>query len=174
MLAAVSASISTPVGPVVAASARTRRTPPERSGVTATTRSVRARGWQSGISSLVRLPPMTPASSATPRTSPLRPPPPITALIGSSDTATSASEIALRTTAVDHEAHLLIGHGDFGLGDRTAGGIRLVRDVDHPRPTGPVDVGQAATLGARRQVLGHRLSSIGSRGPCPRGGTATA
>ena len=76
---------------------------------------------------------MTPASSATPRTSPFGPPPSMTRLIVSGETATSASATARR--AVD----------------------RLVADVDHPRPAGPIDVGQAAALAARG-LLGHASS----------------
>src|SRR5829696_1515061 len=99
MDAAVIASISTPVGPVVAASARIRSTPAARSGVMETTRSVSGIGWQSGMSSAVRLPPITPASSATVRTSPFEPPPSITRLSVSADTATSASATARRAVA---------------------------------------------------------------------------
>src|SRR5262245_3057994 len=48
------------------------------------------------MSSDVRLPPMTPASSATVSTSPFSPPPSITRLIVSAETATSASATARR------------------------------------------------------------------------------
>ena len=67
-LAAVSASISTPVRPVVRTVAliSTPASTRSRSSVTAET----GNGWHSGIRSAVRLLPMIPASRATPSTSP--------------------------------------------------------------------------------------------------------
>ena len=129
--AAVIASISTPVGPVVAASARIRSTPAARSGVIATTRSVSGSGWHSGISSAVCLPPMTPASSATVSTSPFAPPPSITRLIVSAETATSASATARRAV----------------------GGLALTSTMRGPAAA--VHVGEAAAFGARGLVGIH-------------------
>ncbi len=137
--AAVMASISTPVWPVVAASARIRSRPPARSGVIETCRSVSGNGWQSGISSLVFLPPMTPASSATPSTSPFGP------------------------AAIDDEAERLRRHRDRRLGDGPSSGDGLGRHVDHARPPAAIDVGEAPPLrawGSDRPALG----SITTRG----------
>ena len=92
------------------------------------------------MSSLVRLAPITPASSATPRTSPFG------------------------AAAVDDEAHRLGRDGDGGLGDGAPGGDRLVGDVDHPRPPGAIDVREPAAFGAWLRSLVHRLL----RGPAIR------
>ena len=62
--AAVSASISTPVGPVVRASAISAISPASTSTVASTPRNESASGWHSGISSEVRLPPWMPAIRA--------------------------------------------------------------------------------------------------------------
>src|ERR1019366_607614 len=70
-----------------------------RSGTTWTRRSVRASGWHSGIRSEVRLAPITPASSATVRTSPLAARPSITRLSVSWLRATRASATARRAVA---------------------------------------------------------------------------
>src|SRR3954471_1717883 len=67
---AVSASISTPVGPETFTSAVTR-TPGSASSIMQSTATFdRRRGWQSGISSCVRFAAMMPASRAVPSTSP--------------------------------------------------------------------------------------------------------
>src|SRR3954447_23098205 len=71
--------------------------PPAPSGVAVTTRLVRAMGWQSGIRSEVFLPAMTPASSATPRTSPFGVEPSMTRLSVSWLIATNASAPARRS-----------------------------------------------------------------------------
>ena len=76
-----------------------------------------------------------------------------------------AEDVALRPAAVDHEAHRLVADRHRGLRDGSARGERLVADVDHPRPAGPVDVGEAAALGARRSVPGHRAQYRGSGWP---------
>src|SRR2546421_8657590 len=68
MLAAVSASISTPVCACVAASASMLTPVSEISARTST--CVSGKGWQSGINSLVRLPAMMPASRAVSNGSP--------------------------------------------------------------------------------------------------------
>jgi hypothetical protein len=68
-----------------------------------------------------------------------------------------AEDVALRPAAVDDEAHRLGRDRDERLGRGPAGGHRLVTDVDHPRPTGPIDVGQAAAL-APWGLLGHASS----------------
>src|SRR3954453_7729470 len=67
---AVSASISTPVGPVTFTLARTRQPGSFALGSISTVTFDSARGWQSGISSAVRLAAMMPAIRATPSTSP--------------------------------------------------------------------------------------------------------
>src|SRR3954463_12082885 len=67
---AVSASISTPVGPVTFTLARTRQPGSVASGSISTVTFDSARGWQSGISSAVRLAAMMPAMRAVPSTSP--------------------------------------------------------------------------------------------------------
>ena len=87
---------------------------------------------------------MTPASSATPRTSPFG------------------------AAAVDDEAHRLGRHRDGRLGDGPPGRHRLGRDVDHPRPPGPVDVGEAAALGARRERSRWSIAAEDSAGSQPR------
>ena len=92
----MSASISTPVGPMVAASARMRSPPAARSGVTVTTRSVSAIGWQSGMSSRRSLAAHDAGQLGEPRTSPFGPPPSMIRLSVSSDTATNASATARR------------------------------------------------------------------------------
>src|SRR3954452_19489025 len=67
---AVSASISTPVGPVTFPLARTRQPGSFALGSISTVTFDSARGWQSGISSAVRLAAMMPAMRAVPSTSP--------------------------------------------------------------------------------------------------------
>src|SRR4051812_21704536 len=67
---AVSASISTPVGPVTFTLARTRQPGSFASGSISTVTFDSASGWQSGISSAVRLAAMMPAMRAVPSTSP--------------------------------------------------------------------------------------------------------
>src|SRR6478736_3535710 len=67
---AVSASISTPVGPVTFTLARTRQPGSVASGSISTVTFDSASGWQSGISSAVRLAAMMPAMRAVPSTSP--------------------------------------------------------------------------------------------------------
>src|SRR3954470_16212344 len=67
---AVSASISTPVGPVTFTLARTRQPGSFALGSISTVTFDSARGWQSGISSAVRLAAMMPAMRAVPSTSP--------------------------------------------------------------------------------------------------------
>src|SRR3954447_11067241 len=70
--AAVSASISTPVGPVTSAVAVTLSPGTAASGSISTATLVSSSGWQSGISSCVFLAAMIPAMRAAPSTSPLR------------------------------------------------------------------------------------------------------
>src|SRR5437879_8301706 len=67
---AVSASISTPVGPVTLTVARTMQPGSFLSGVMSRVTFDSASGWQSGISSEVRLAAMMPAMRAVPSTSP--------------------------------------------------------------------------------------------------------
>src|SRR3954454_16996305 len=67
---AVSASISTPVGPVTLTLARTRHPGRLASGSMSTVTFDSASGWHSGISSEVRLAAMMPAMRAVPSTSP--------------------------------------------------------------------------------------------------------
>src|SRR5262245_22410310 len=67
---AVRASISTPVWPVTLTVERTRRPGSVRSGSMSTAILETGRGWQSGISSWVRLAAMMPATRAAPSTSP--------------------------------------------------------------------------------------------------------
>src|ERR1700733_7691007 len=70
MLAAVIASISTPVGPVVRASAVNVIWPVSASICASTPTKVRGKEWHRGISSAVRLAAWMPAIRATPITSP--------------------------------------------------------------------------------------------------------
>src|SRR5690349_18305463 len=67
---AVSASISTPVGPVTLTVARTMQPGSFASGAMSSSTLDSASGWQSGISSEVRLAAMMPAILAVPSTSP--------------------------------------------------------------------------------------------------------
>src|SRR5438270_3362961 len=67
---AVNASISTPVGPATFTLARTRQPGSFASGSMSTVTFDNASGWQSGISSEVRLAAMMPAMRAVPSTSP--------------------------------------------------------------------------------------------------------
>src|ERR1700752_277920 len=67
---AVSASISTPVGPVTLTVARTVQPASLASAVMSSSTLESASGWQSGISSEVRLAAMMPAMRAVPSTSP--------------------------------------------------------------------------------------------------------
>src|SRR6266702_1261677 len=67
---AVSASISTPVGPVTFTLARTRQPGSFASGSMSTVTFDSASGWQSGMSSEVRLAAMMPAMRAVPSTAP--------------------------------------------------------------------------------------------------------
>src|ERR1700733_6277593 len=67
---AVSASISTPVGPVTLTAARTTQPGSLASGVMSSVTFERASGWHSGISSEVRFAAMMPATRAVPSTSP--------------------------------------------------------------------------------------------------------
>src|SRR5215831_2690776 len=67
---AVSASISTPVGPVTLTLARTLKPGSLRSGSMSTAMFETGRGWQSGTNSCVRFAAMMPAMRAAPSTSP--------------------------------------------------------------------------------------------------------
>ena len=80
-----------------------------------------------------------------------------------------AEDVALRAAAVDDQAHRLGRDGDGRLGDGPPRGDRLVRDVDHPRPPGPVDVREPAALGrgagssgpsVRRRISGARSGPV--------------
>ncbi len=73
-------------------------------------------------------------------------------------------DVALRAAAVDDEAHRLGRDGHGGLRDGAPGRDRLVGDVDHPRPPGPIDVREPAAFGAWLRSLVHRLL----RGPAIR------
>ena len=74
-----------------------------------------------------------------------------------------AEDVALRPAAVDDEAHRLGRDRDRRLGDGPARGDGLARDVDHPRPAGPVHVGEPAPLGARLRSRVHRFLRVGGR-----------
>src|SRR5487761_1496826 len=95
--AAVSASISTPVWPTTRARASTRTAPGTNSKSSVTLDS--ARGWQSGMSSEVRLAAMMPATLATWMASPFAAVPPLTARRVSGAIRTRHSASASRTVA---------------------------------------------------------------------------
>ena len=95
--AAVRASISTPVRAVARASAVSVTTPPAGSTSASTPTKVSGSGWQSGISSLVRLAAWIPASRAVPRTSPFGASPAATAAAVWADMRTSARATARRS-----------------------------------------------------------------------------
>ncbi len=116
--AAVSASISTPVGPVVRASAMSVIVPAAASTSPSTPTKDSASGWHRGISSEVRLAAWMPAIRATPITSPL----------GASPAATACAVAGVtRTTELRH---------------RPALGGGLLAHVHHPRPARGVEMGQ--------------------------------
>ena len=115
-LAAVSASISTPVRAVARASARMVTVPAARSGVSSTSTRSSGSGWQSGMSSEVRFAPPIPASRAVTSASPFGPP--------------ASSSVGEHVGA----------HADGGRGHGAAGGDRLVADVDHARRALVVEV----------------------------------
>src|ERR1700722_9331023 len=96
---AVSASISTPVGPVTLTVARTRRAGAASSGATSTSTLVIASGWQSGMSSLVFFAAMMPAIRAAPSTSPFLALPDITSASVSALMRTRPSATAMRSVA---------------------------------------------------------------------------
>ncbi len=94
---AVSASISTPVWPVVLTRAVTAS--PSSPGSTRTSALLIGKGWHMGISSEVFLAAMTPATSATARTSPFLPSPEsarrrVSALIRTNPSATASRVVA--------------------------------------------------------------------------------
>src|SRR5215207_9961165 len=95
--AAVIASISTPVGPVVRASAAMSTRPSPTSIRTSTKLS--ASGWHSGISSAVRLAAWIPAIRAVPTTSPFGPSPRATAVAVAGVMSTTARATARRSVA---------------------------------------------------------------------------
>src|SRR5689334_6320888 len=85
---AVRASISTPVGPVTFTLARTRQPGNFASGSMSSVTFDSASGWQSGISSDVRLAAMMPAMRAVPSTSPF---------LALPDTISSSVALVMRT-----------------------------------------------------------------------------
>ncbi len=95
--AAVSASISTPV--VCTASARATTAAPALVERTSTATCDRGMGWQSGMSSQVRLAAWMPARRAAARTSPFFAVPLFMALRAAADIATWASAMATRRVA---------------------------------------------------------------------------
>ena len=111
--------------------------------LTSTSTNDSGRGWQSGISSAVRLAAWIPAIRAVADTSPL----------GSSPRSTAAAVAG----AIRH--------------DRRGGGAAvarlLVAHVDHPRAPGVVEVGQLAHRGAilRRRPGDHRSPAIARSKP---------
>ena len=82
-----------------------------------------------------------------------------------------AEDVALGAAAVDDQAHRLVRHRDGRLGHRATGRDRLGRDVDHARTSGPVDVREAAPLGARsgRSSAGGRVHGVEDNGVRRRG-----
>ena len=70
-------------------------------------------------------------------------------------------DVALRAAAIDDEAHRLGRQGDGRLRHGTPRGDGLGRDVDHPRPPGPVDVGEAPALEPRGGLLVHAVEDSG-------------
>src|SRR3989304_2211546 len=123
-----------------------RRAPRARSGLTSTTRSVSGSGWHNGMRSEVRLPPITPASSATVSTSPLGPPPSTMRLIVSCARATSASATARR------------GGGGFSLKRTMRGPPRAARGGGGPRAGG-------AQLPAQKGGGGGAVGDAGGEAP---------
>ena len=69
-----------------------------------------------------------------------------------------AQDVALGAAAVDDEAHRLGRHRDGASATARRAVTGLCRDVDHPRPPGPIDVRQPPPLGSR-----GGLDSVGSR-----------
>src|SRR5690606_6170660 len=94
-LTAVSASISTPVGPVHRTVARSRK--PPRAGSTVTSTCDSASGWQSGIRSAVRFAAWMPAMRATSSGLPFFAAPDATSRRAAADTRMNASAVASRT-----------------------------------------------------------------------------
>ena len=131
--AAVMASISTPVWPVVAASARIRSNPPARSGVIETCRSVSGKRVAERDQ--------------------------VAGLLAAHDAGElrHAEDVALGAAAVDDQAERLGRHRHRRLGDGASRGDGLVGHVDHARPAATIDVGEAAALGAR----GERSAGLG-------------
>ena len=91
------ASISTPVRALVRASAVRVTTPPVASTSAPTSTNVSGSGWQSGISSAVRLAACIPAMRAVPSTSPLGASPRSTVAAVSGDILTTARATARRS-----------------------------------------------------------------------------
>ena len=98
-VAAVSASISTPVAALVRAVASSRRPLPSALGSIATSSDARAIGWQRGISSQVRLAAWMAAMRATASTSPLAAWPLSTALSTAGAMLINPSATARRSVA---------------------------------------------------------------------------
>src|SRR4051794_16145364 len=96
---AVSASISTPVGPVTFTVARTMQPGSLPSGSISSVTFDSASGWQSGISSDVRLAAMMPAMRAVPSTSPFVALPDVTKSSVALLMTTRPSAIAVRSVA---------------------------------------------------------------------------
>src|SRR4051794_14370638 len=94
--------------------------------------------------SLVRFPPITPASSATPRTSPFGPPPSITRLIVSSETATSASATARRAVAGFSETSTIRGRPARSTWVRRRRSARGGRSLAMTSPVSDVGAGRGA------------------------------
>src|SRR5665213_2742588 len=97
---AVSASISTPVWPATLAFARMRRPGRVASASMSTKMDERESGWQSGISSCVRLAAMIPAMRAAPTTSPFLALPETISASVAAFIVTAPSAIAVRSVAV--------------------------------------------------------------------------
>ena len=121
---AVSASISTPVRPVVRTSAVTARPGSDSSGSTLTATAVSGSGWQSGMRSPVRFAAIVPASSAIRATSPFAAPP------------------------EQDEGQRRLVHPHQPARRREALGLGLGRDVDHARAAVLVEMGEIAAISA--------------------------
>src|ERR687887_207507 len=158
-LTAVSASISTPVLSTVLTRARTVSSPRRTSSSKVMSTPVMRSGWQSGISSWVRLAARMPAVRATPRTSPF----------GALPARTSRSvRGAIRTTAWATASRAVSAFADTSTMRASPRGVTWVRPRADDERRGMKRPGCRAASGRDARlsddglhaVLGHQLELL--------------
>src|SRR4029453_13191003 len=152
---AVSASISTPVGPVTLTVARTMQPGSFLSGVMSSVTLDSASGWHSGISSDVRLAAMMPAIRAAPSTSPFLALPETIRSSVALVMTTRPSATAVRSVAALAETSTIRASPDASIWVRAAPPLEALclKPLSAIGLAGP---GGARAVGTRQQRAGRR------------------